>query len=60
MVEVDARVRRGEIVDYAGPWTTAGRLIHPTIVDGQVHGATAHGSARALYESFQYDEDGIT
>jgi CO/xanthine dehydrogenase Mo-binding subunit len=35
-----------------------GRGINPQIVEGQVHGATAHGIGAALYESFNYDADG--
>lgn len=36
----------------------AGRIINPTIADGQVMGAIAHGIGNALYESMGYDEDG--
>ena len=35
-----------------------GTRIHPQIVEGQVHGATAHAIGAALYEDFVYDEDG--
>src|ERR671919_1051208 len=35
-----------------------GRQINPGIVEGQVHGATAHGIAAALLEEFAYDRDG--
>jgi 2-furoyl-CoA dehydrogenase large subunit len=35
-----------------------GRQINPGIVEGQVHGATAHGIAAALFEEFIYDEIG--
>jgi 2-furoyl-CoA dehydrogenase large subunit len=35
-----------------------GNRIHPQIVEGQVHGATAHGLGAALFETFAYDEDG--
>jgi len=28
------------------------------IVEGQVHGAAAHGFAAAVYENFEYDENG--
>jgi 2-furoyl-CoA dehydrogenase large subunit len=35
-----------------------GIRIHPQIVEGQVHGATAHGLGAALHESFPYDEQG--
>jgi Aerobic-type carbon monoxide dehydrogenase, large subunit CoxL/CutL homologs len=32
--------------------------VNPLIVDGQVHGAIAHGVAEALYEKYHYDENG--
>jgi 2-furoyl-CoA dehydrogenase large subunit len=35
-----------------------GRQINPAIVEGQVHGAAAHGIAAALLEEFIYDENG--
>ena len=35
-----------------------GKLINPTIVDGQVHGAVAQGIGGALYEELRYDESG--
>jgi CO/xanthine dehydrogenase Mo-binding subunit len=33
-------------------------VINPQIVEGQVQGATALGLGAALYEAFDYDEDG--
>ena len=36
----------------------AGTVINPIIVEGQVHGGVATGVAQALYEHFEYDEDG--
>jgi 2-furoyl-CoA dehydrogenase large subunit len=36
----------------------AGTLINPMIVDGQVHGATAHSLGSAMLEEFVYDEEG--
>ena len=35
-----------------------GRQINPGIVEGQVHGASAHGIAAALLEEFVYDQNG--
>ncbi|HEX4411421.1 MAG TPA: xanthine dehydrogenase family protein molybdopterin-binding subunit [Xanthobacteraceae bacterium] len=35
----------------------AGRLINPTIVEGQVVGAIAHGVGNTLYEWMAYDDD---
>jgi carbon-monoxide dehydrogenase large subunit len=36
----------------------AGRLINPTIAEGQVIGGIAHGIGNALYEWMAYDDDG--
>jgi aerobic carbon-monoxide dehydrogenase large subunit len=36
----------------------AGKLINPTIVDGQLMGAIAHGIGNALYEWMGYGDDG--
>jgi carbon-monoxide dehydrogenase large subunit len=36
----------------------AGRIINPTIAEGQVHGGLAAGIAQALFEELTYDEDG--
>jgi CO/xanthine dehydrogenase Mo-binding subunit len=57
VVEIDEESGEVSILDYAVA-DDCGRLINPTIVDGQVHGATAHGIGAALYEAFEYDEDG--
>ena len=35
-----------------------GRLINPTIVEGQIHGGVAQGLGAALLEELVYDEDG--
>jgi len=35
-----------------------GKVINPTIVEGQVHGGLAQGIAQALYEEAVYDADG--
>jgi carbon-monoxide dehydrogenase large subunit len=36
----------------------AGVIVSPMLVEGQVHGGVAQGTAQALYEAFEYDEDG--
>ncbi len=36
----------------------AGTMIHPTIVEGQVHGGLGQAIAQALYEEFVYDANG--
>jgi CO/xanthine dehydrogenase Mo-binding subunit len=57
VVEVDPETGEVEIVDY-GAVDDCGTRIHPQIVEGQVHGATAHAIGAALHENFVYDEDG--
>ena len=58
VVEVDKETGEVEIVDYAAV-DDCGVRINPMIVEGQVHGATAHAIGAALSEEFVYDEDGI-
>ncbi len=36
----------------------AGRVINPLLLDGQIHGGVAQGTAQALLEEVRYDEDG--
>ncbi|HUR49283.1 MAG TPA: xanthine dehydrogenase family protein molybdopterin-binding subunit [Acidimicrobiales bacterium] len=36
----------------------AGKILNPTLADGQVHGGVAQGVAQALLEEFSYDADG--
>jgi len=36
----------------------AGRILNPTIADGQIRGAFAQGVAAALYEEFIYNDEG--
>jgi 2-furoyl-CoA dehydrogenase large subunit len=57
VVEIDRDTGVVEILDYAAV-DDCGIRIHPQIVEGQVHGATAHGLGAALHETFAYDEDG--
>jgi len=57
VVEVDPATGVYEIVDYAAV-DDCGNRIHPQIVEGQVHGAAAHGLGAAMFETFSYDEDG--
>jgi len=57
VVEVDTetggvRMRRHIAVDDCG------RILNPLLVNGQQHGGIAQGAAQALFEWFQYDEDG--
>jgi CO/xanthine dehydrogenase Mo-binding subunit len=57
VVEVDEDTGVYEIVDYAAV-DDCGKRIHPQIVEGQVHGATAQALGAATHETFTYDEDG--
>ena len=36
----------------------AGKVVNPLILDGQIHGGIAQGTAQALLEEFRYDQDG--
>ena len=57
MVEVDPETGLPRILRYVVA-EDCGKLINPTIVDGQVHGAVAQGIGGALYEDLCYGEDG--
>ncbi len=57
VVEVDPDTGVYEIVDYAAV-DDCGKRIHPQIVEGQVHGATAQALGAATHEIFAYDEEG--
>jgi CO/xanthine dehydrogenase Mo-binding subunit len=57
VIEIDRETGVYEIVDYAAV-DDCGHRIHPQIVEGQVHGAMAHGLGAATHEQFPYDEDG--
>ncbi len=57
VVEIDQETGAYEIVDYAAV-DDCGIRIHPQIVEGQVHGATAHAIGAATHEHFPYDEEG--
>lgn len=57
VVEVDEETGVVEILSYVAI-DDCGKRINPQIVEGQVHGAAGLGIGAALYESFEYDEDG--
>ena len=48
----EVRLRRLVAVDDCG------RILNPMLVDGQVHGGLTQGSAQALFEGVEYDEQG--
>jgi carbon-monoxide dehydrogenase large subunit len=56
-VEVDPNTGEVEIVNYSAV-DDVGRVINPTIVEGQIHGGVAHGVGQALMEACIYDENG--
>ena len=57
VVEVDPDTYQTRILDYAIV-DDCGKVINPMIVEGQVHGAAAHGIGAALVEDISYDADG--
>ncbi len=57
VVEVDEETGETKILEYACV-DDSGALIHPKIVEGQVHGAAGLGIGAALYESLDYDAEG--
>src|SRR5262249_40583205 len=56
-VEVDVRTAAVKVTRIVFVHD-AGRLINPTIADGQIVGGIAHGIGNALYEWMAYDEAG--
>jgi 2-furoyl-CoA dehydrogenase large subunit len=57
VVEVDPETFEVRVLHYFSVHD-AGRLLNPAIVEGQVHGAFAHGLGCALFEELRYDENG--
>jgi 2-furoyl-CoA dehydrogenase large subunit len=57
LVEVDPRTGLVKILAYLVVHD-CGRELNPLIVEGMVHGATAHGIGAALLEEFRYDAQG--
>jgi 2-furoyl-CoA dehydrogenase large subunit len=57
VVEIDEATGELTILDYAAV-DDCGKRVNPKIVEGQVHGATMLGLGAALYEAFEYDEQG--
>jgi len=57
VVEVDADTGRVTHLRHIA-CDDAGVMVNPVLVDGQVHGGIAQGTAQALYEEVRYDEDG--
>jgi 2-furoyl-CoA dehydrogenase large subunit len=57
LVSVDRRTGQVRILKYVVVHD-CGKELHPGIVEGMVHGATAHGIGAALLEEFRYDAQG--
>jgi 2-furoyl-CoA dehydrogenase large subunit len=57
VVEIDRTTGFVEIVDHSAV-DDCGVRVNPQVVEGQVHGATAHAIGAALGETFAYDDDG--
>ncbi|MFZ0637316.1 MAG: xanthine dehydrogenase family protein molybdopterin-binding subunit [Candidatus Acidiferrales bacterium] len=57
VIEIDRETFQPKILAYATV-DDCGRTINPMIVEGQVHGATAHGIGAALMENCVYDAEG--
>ncbi|MDG6907540.1 MAG: xanthine dehydrogenase family protein [Nitrososphaerota archaeon] len=56
-VDLDPETGKFKILRYAIV-DDCGRQINPLIVEGQVLGAAAHGIGGAMFENFEYDEQG--
>lgn len=57
VLEIDEETGETSILRYSMV-DDCGTPINPMIIEGQVHGATAHGISGALFEHFAYDVDG--
>ena len=57
VVEVNPDTYQTKILDYAIV-DDCGKVVNPMIVEGQVHGAAAHGIGAALVEDLSYDANG--
>jgi CO/xanthine dehydrogenase Mo-binding subunit len=56
-VEVDTDTGKVQILRYTAT-QDVGRAIHPSYVEGQIHGGVAQGIGWALNEEYYYDKDG--
>ena len=57
IIEVDPKTGMVTFVKYAAVHD-CGRVINPTVVEGQVHGGVAQGIGGAFFERLVYDEEG--
>ncbi len=56
-VEVDPDTGNVEVVGYFAV-SDYGRVMNPSLLEGQVHGGVAQGIGQALYENGHYDDSG--
>ena len=57
VVEVDTETGKVRILRHIA-CDDAGRVLNPLILEGQIHGGVAQGTAQALLEEVRYDDDG--
>ncbi len=55
VIDLDQETGKFRILKYVIV-DDCGNPINPLIVEGQIHGAAAHGIAAAMFENFEYDE----
>jgi aerobic carbon-monoxide dehydrogenase large subunit len=56
-VRVDGDTGKVEVLDWASA-EDVGRVLHPKLMEGQIHGGTAQGIGYALGETLLFDESG--
>ncbi|HTC06621.1 MAG TPA: molybdopterin cofactor-binding domain-containing protein, partial [Xanthobacteraceae bacterium] len=56
-IEIDPKTYSVRVDRYVS-MHDAGRILNPTIAEGQIRGAFAQGVAAALYEEFTYNDEG--
>lgn len=56
-VAVDPETGEIKVLDYVAV-QDVGKAINPTAVEGQIHGGVTQGLGWALFEGFEYDENG--
>ena len=57
VVEVDVETGKVQHIRHVA-CDDAGRVLNPMLLEGQIHGGVAQGTAQALMEEVRYDEDG--
>ncbi len=57
VVEIDPETGKVDYLRHVA-CDDAGRILNPTLVDGQVHGGIAQGAAQVLFEQMAYDDVG--